>query len=116
MTNWQVSPGGAVLEEACCRVLCRLFGLPETADATFMYSGTYANQQALYLALHRHAQRRGVDLAARGLAGLEDPGRLAVVASRGAHFSIIHAMRMLGLGEDSLVLVDVDEQRGAPIA
>ena len=110
VTNWQVSPGGAVLEEACCRALCRLFGLAETADATFLYSGTYANQQALYMALHRHAQRCGFDLAAKGLAGFDDPARLTVLASRGAHYSVRHAARMLGLGENALDLVDVDDR------
>ena len=29
VTNWQVSPGGAVLEELCCKKLCELFGLEE---------------------------------------------------------------------------------------
>ena len=62
VTNWQVSPGGAMLEELCVRALCRLFGLAETADGTFMYAGTYANQEALYLALHRWAAQRGVEL------------------------------------------------------
>lgn len=108
VTNWQVSPGGATLEELCCQALCRLFELPPTADATFMYSGTYANQQALYLALHRYCERQGVDLAEEGLAALPDPGRLAVLTSYDAHFSVKHAVRMLGLGEQSLVLVPVD--------
>ncbi|MCP4420777.1 MAG: hypothetical protein GY805_29560, partial [Chloroflexi bacterium] len=27
VTNWQVSPGGAMLEELCGHILCRLFGL-----------------------------------------------------------------------------------------
>ena len=53
VTNWQVSPGGAVLEELCCQGLCRLFGLAPKADATILYCGTYANQQALYMALPR---------------------------------------------------------------
>ncbi|MCP5094479.1 MAG: hypothetical protein GY943_02875, partial [Chloroflexi bacterium] len=26
VTNWQVSPGGAMLEELCCQALCQLFG------------------------------------------------------------------------------------------
>jgi len=38
VTNWQVSPGGAVLEELCCQALCQLFGLSPESDATFMYS------------------------------------------------------------------------------
>lgn len=108
VTNWQVSPGGAMLEELCCRALCRLFGFPAGAAATFMYCGTYANQQALYMALHRQAERKGFDLAAKGLAGFKAFPRPAVAASSQAHFSLRHAVRMLGLGEESLILLPVD--------
>ena len=111
VTNWQVSPGGAMLEELCGQALCRLFSLGPNADATFMYSGTYANQQALYLALHRHAERQGFDLAQKGIAGFDPPERLAVLVSADAHFSLKHAARMLGLGEQSLVTLPVDADR-----
>jgi len=111
VTNWQVSPGGAVLEELCCQALCKLYGLSRGADATFMYSGTYANQEALYLALHQKAEMRGFDFTQKGLNGFNDPKRLRVLASRDAHFSMKHAVRMLGLGEESLVPVDVDKNR-----
>ena len=63
VTNWQVSPGAVMFEEMCGKALCRLFRLPTTAEATFMYSGTYANQQAVYLALHRQAEKQGFDAA-----------------------------------------------------
>jgi L-2,4-diaminobutyrate decarboxylase len=108
VTNWQVSPGGAMLEELCGQALCRLFGLGPDADATFMYSGTYGNQQALYMALHRHAQRQGFDLAQKGITGFADPKRLAILAAEGAHFSIKQAVRMLGLGEESLISLPLD--------
>ena len=111
VTNWQVSPGGVMLEELCCRALCSLFGFSPDSDATFMYSGTYANQEALYLALHWKAEQHGFDLGEEGLQGFLDPSRLAVVASRDAHFSVRHAVRMLGLGDKSLVTVDVDKNR-----
>lgn len=111
VTNWKVSPGGAVLEEQCCKALCRLFGLPPGADATFMYCGTYANQQALYLALHRKAENCGFDLGQKGLMGFKDPSRLMVLTSEDAHFSIRHAVRMLGLGEQNLVSLAVDKNR-----
>jgi L-2,4-diaminobutyrate decarboxylase len=109
VTNWQVSPGGAVLEELCCKALCNLFGLESDADATFMLSGTYANQQALYMALHQQAERQGFDLTQKGIAGFEAPERLAILASKEAHFSLKHAVRILGLGEESLILLPVDE-------
>jgi len=111
VTNWQVSPGGAVLEELCCDALGRLFGLAPGFEGTVMYSGTYANQQALYMALHRHAELQGFDFAEQGVQGFEDPGRLAVVASAEAHFSLRQAVRVLGLGERSLVTVPVDDNR-----
>jgi L-2,4-diaminobutyrate decarboxylase len=109
VTNWQVSPGGAMLEQLCGQALCRLFGLGPGADATFMYSGTYGNQQALYLALHRYAQRQGFDLAQKGIAGFVAPQKLAVLAAESAHFSLKHAIRMLGLGEECLVTLPVDD-------
>ena len=111
VTNWQVSPGGAMLEELCCRALCQLFGLADGADGTVMYCGTYANQQALYMALHRSAQEHGFDFGRQGLAGFENPTRLAIVTSVEAHFSLKHAVRFLGLGEQCLVPVGVDSNR-----
>src|SRR5262245_60487041 len=111
LTNWQVSPGGAMLEELCCESLCRLFGLGPDAAATFHLAGTYANLQGVYLALHRHAERLGFDLARRGLAGFQSPARLALALPPDTHFSIRHAVRLLGLGEDCLVSLEIDADR-----
>ncbi|MCP4294726.1 MAG: aspartate aminotransferase family protein [Proteobacteria bacterium] len=111
VTNWQVSPGGAQLEELCCERLCRLFDLPRTAGATFMYSGTYANQEAIYLALHRKAEHLGFNLATEGISGFSDPSKLFVLTSKDAHFSVKQAVRMLGLGDRNLVLLDLDSNR-----
>ncbi len=111
VTNWQVSPGGAMLEELCCQALCRLFDLAPGSDATFMYCGTYANQQALYMALHRQAEKEGFDLSYDGIKGFYDPGSLAVLASSDAHFSLRHGVRTLGLGDQSLIPIPVDKNR-----
>ena len=111
VTNWQVSPGGAMLEELCVRSLCTLFGLNKNADATFMYCGTYANQQALYLALHKKAEHEGFNLSKKGIKGFKHPEKLKIICTKEAHFSIKHAVRFLGLGEESLLFVDVDQNR-----
>jgi len=105
VTNWQVSPGGAVLEELCCRKLCELFGLSEKSDATFMYSGTYGNQQAIYLALHHFAESKGFDYSVEGMAGFTNPKKLKILVSEDTHFSVTHAAHFLGLGEESLLKV-----------
>jgi L-2,4-diaminobutyrate decarboxylase len=111
VTNWQVSPGGATLEELCCGALCRLFGLAPEADATVLYSGTYANQQGLYLALCHRAEAEGFSFAEEGLNGFGDPSRLRVAVSADVHFSVRHGVRFLGLGERALVQVPVDRNR-----
>ena len=111
VTNWQVSPGGAMLEELCCQSLCRLFQLPEQADATFMYSGTYANQEALYLAIHKKAELEGFDFGIEGMSGFQDPSRLVILTSTDAHFSINQCARMLGLGEQNLISLEVGANR-----
>ena len=111
VTNWQVSPGGAVLEELCLEALVQLFGFAPGAGATFMYAGSYANEQGLYMALHRHAERSGFDFAKKGIAGFAEPERLAVVVSADTHFSLRHAVRTLGLGEACLVVAPLDEHR-----
>jgi glutamate/tyrosine decarboxylase-like PLP-dependent enzyme len=111
VTNWQVSPGGATLEELCCKALCRLFGLLPDSDATLMYCGTYANQHAIYLALHRHAEMQGFDLNEKGLQGFRDPNRLAVLTSEDAHLSLKHAVRTMGIGDQGLIPVKVDNNR-----
>ena len=109
VTNWQVSPGAVMSEELCCKALCRMFDLSPEADATFMYCGTYANQSALYLALHWTAEQHGFDFGKNGVQGFEDPTRLVAVTSREAHFSLKHALRIMGLGEQSLVTLPVDK-------
>ena len=111
VTNWIVSPGAVMVEELCTQAFCRIFELSPEADATFMYCGTYSNQQALYMALHRKAEKSGFNLADTGLQGFADPKRLAVAASTEAHFSLKHAVRMLGLGEQSLDRLPVDSNQ-----
>ncbi|UCG02906.1 MAG: aspartate aminotransferase family protein [Candidatus Heimdallarchaeota archaeon] len=110
VTNWQVSPGAVMMEELCCRALCELFNLSPNSDATFMYCGTYSNQSALYLALHWSAEQRGFDFAKKGVQGFKDPSRLVAVTSQEAHFSLKHALRIMGLGEQSLVTLPVDTE------
>lgn len=111
VTDWYVSPGGAVLEEMCIEELCKLFGLGSEADGTFMYSGTYANQEALYLALHKKAELEGFDFAQKGIKGFKNPEKLLVLISQDAHFSLKHAVRMLGLVEENLRTLPVDGNR-----
>ncbi len=109
VTNWQVSPGGVMLEELCTRAMCKLFKLKNGSDATFMYSGTYANQQAIYMALHRKAEQLGINLVEDGLSEFSYHNPLAILVSEEAHLSVKQTIRMMGLGEKSIISVPVDQ-------
>jgi L-2,4-diaminobutyrate decarboxylase len=63
------------------------------------------------LALHKQAEKEGFDLNMKGLQGFKNPGRLAVLTSEEAHFSLNHAVRTLGIGEQGLILLKVDKNR-----
>ncbi|MHA2032363.1 MAG: pyridoxal phosphate-dependent decarboxylase family protein, partial [Candidatus Kariarchaeaceae archaeon] len=82
-----------------------------TADATFYYCGTYSNQSALFLALHWTAEAHGFDFSKKGLLGFKDPNRLVALTSTDAHFSLKHALRIMGLGDESLITIPVDTNR-----
>ncbi|NPD89296.1 MAG: aspartate aminotransferase family protein [Asgard group archaeon] len=116
VTDWYVSPGGAMLEELCIKALCSLFKLDAGSDGTFMYSGTYANQEALYLALHWKAEQEGFDFSQEGFRGFKNPERLVVLTSVDAHFSLKHAVRILGLGDKNLLTLEVDKNRRIDIS
>ena len=111
ITDWQVSPGGSTLEELCCRALCNMFNLGDHADATFMLSGSYANQQAIYLALHKKAEQEGFDLAAKGIHGFLSTEKPKLLISKTSHYSLLHAVRTLGLGEDAIEYLPVDKNQ-----
>ena len=63
------------------------------------------------MALHRFAERQGFDFSQKGISGFKHPSRLAILASQDAHFSLKHAVRILGLGEECLVLLPLDNNR-----
>src|SRR5262249_13880160 len=79
--------------------------------ATCHLAGVYASVEGVGLALHRLAERQRFALACRGIAGFKAPSHLALALPPDTHFSFRHAVRLLGLGEDCLVPLDVDAER-----
>jgi L-2,4-diaminobutyrate decarboxylase len=69
---------------------------PDAADGVFTSGGTQSNLQALHLA--------------RDEAGAA-PARLRVFVSEAGHFSVATSVRLLGLPDDAVVTVAVDEHR-----
>ena len=96
--RWWVHPGN-LLERVALRWLGELLGIGE-APGAFVSGGAVANLIGLAAARQRAGARRGVDVAADGVAGL---GPARIYASEDAHHVISRAASLLGLGRTALI-------------
>jgi len=116
MDSFDQAPSATLLELKMAAFLCRLAGLPDSAAATFTSGGTQCNYMGLLLARDTFAQRHWNHCTRQQ--GLPPAFRqLKILCSRFAHFSVEKSALQLGLGADSVVLVDTDaEHRLDPLA
>ncbi|MDL4822098.1 pyridoxal phosphate-dependent decarboxylase family protein [Actinomadura opuntiae] len=96
---WLASPLAARAETVVLRWLRELFGLPASFGGVLTPSATLAHVTGLACARHWWAERHGVDVASRGLAGLPV---MPVFSSGLVHVSTRKALQILGCGRDTL--------------
>lgn len=101
------TPGVAVAEELAAQWLIDLLHLPAESSVGFVTGGQMANFTCLAAARDEVLRQTGWDVEADGLMG--SPG-VTVVLKEGVHSTVLRALRFLGLGERSAVLVPCDEQ------
>jgi glutamate/tyrosine decarboxylase-like PLP-dependent enzyme len=100
-------PAAAVVEEVCRGWLAELLALPADVSVAYVTGCQMAHVTALAAARHHVLAGAGWDVAAHGLAG-GPPIRVVVGAKR--HVTVDRALRLLGIGASSLVVVDADDQ------
>jgi glutamate/tyrosine decarboxylase-like PLP-dependent enzyme len=112
------SPFGDQLEDVAISWLLELFELPESWGGVLTTGATMANFVGLAGARRWWAERNGVDIDARGFAGLP---AVPIFSSEYVHASARKALAMLGIGRESVRVVDVEaleralrELAGAP--
>jgi L-2,4-diaminobutyrate decarboxylase len=101
MAKYEMGAAGATLERAVVRWMLDKVGFDREGGAGVLtHGGSLGNLTALLAARARAAPdawREGV------------PGDLALLAPESAHYSIRRAAAILGLGEDAVVELEVDE-------
>ena len=102
-----LSPAAAVVEETVLGWLTELLGLPPGTGMGFVTGGQMANTTCLAAARQSVLAKAGWDVAARGLSGAPP---IAVLAGDEAHITVYGALRLLGLGDASVVKVASDAQ------
>jgi glutamate/tyrosine decarboxylase-like PLP-dependent enzyme len=113
-TAWDVNAGGwalggaaMVVEEIARGWIAELLGLPSGVSAGFVTGCQMAHVTSLAAARHHVLARAGWDVTQDGLAG--GPS-LRVVVGEQRHVTIDRALRLLGIGASSLVVVPADDQ------
>ena len=102
-----LSPAAAVVEETVKDWLVALFGLPPGSSMGAVTGGQMANTTCLAAARHAVLSAAGWDVEAQGLSGAPP---VAVLAGDEAHITVYGALRLLGLGDASVVKVAADGQ------
>jgi len=101
MAKYEMGAAGATLEREVVRWMLTKVGFDPTAGAGVLtHGGSVANLTALLAArahIDPHAWQHGIS------------GKLALLAPPSAHYSIRRAAGILGLGEDAVIDLEVDE-------
>jgi glutamate/tyrosine decarboxylase-like PLP-dependent enzyme len=100
-------PAASVVEEVSRGWLAELLRLPEHVSVSFVTGCQMAHVTALAAARHAVLERVGWDVAAEGLAGAP---KITVVVGARRHVTLERALRLLGIGTSSLVVVPADGQ------
>jgi len=102
-----VAPAAAIVEEAVGAWLKDLLGLPASASFALVTGGQMANTTGLAAARHRVLHNAGWDVERRGLFGAPS---IRVVTGEHRHATILRALRLLGMGTDSLIELPLDAE------
>lgn len=109
MDSFDQAPIATIVEQKLMRWLCAQAGLPATADGTFTAGGSQSNYMGLLLARDAFLNKQwNWSAQTRGLH--PDSGRLRILCSEVAHFTVEKSAAQLGLGTDAVVRVATDHQ------
>ncbi|GAA3621742.1 pyridoxal phosphate-dependent decarboxylase family protein [Flavivirga jejuensis] len=102
-----LSPIGSKLESVVEKWLIELFNFPTNTSAGFVSGTSTANLCGLAAARYRILQKNNWDVNQKGLRNAPE---IRIVTSRQAHSTVIKAIGILGLGQENIEWVDVDNQ------
>lgn len=102
-----LSPIGSKLESVVEKWLVELLDLPKNTSAGFVSGTSTANLCGLAAARYRILQRNNWDINQKGL---RNAPKIRIVTGKQAHSTVLKAVGILGLGQENIEWVDVDNQ------
>jgi aromatic-L-amino-acid decarboxylase len=103
---WRTGPAATELEEVALSWLRELIGLPASFEGVIYDTASVSSLHALAAA----RQLAVPGIRDRGLAGRTDISPLRVYCSNEAHSSIEKAVMLLGLGRQSMIKIETDDE------
>ncbi|WLR47354.1 aspartate aminotransferase family protein [Halobacillus litoralis] len=108
MDSWDQSPAATYVEEGLTRYFSALIGFSERGEGVFTSGGTQSNYMGMLLARDAFCLSEWNHVVQRD--GLpESFKKMRVLCSEEAHFSVKKSVSQLGLGEQAVVPVPVNE-------
>ncbi|MYL64118.1 aspartate aminotransferase family protein [Bacillus hwajinpoensis] len=108
LDSWDQSTAATYLEQEMIKWLTKKFGYTANSDGTFTSGGTQSNYTGLLLARDEFCYRKwGRDVKRDGLPSQFH--KLRILCSEDAHFTVQKTAAQLGLGENAVIKVKVDE-------
>ncbi len=104
---YATSPIGSKLEAVVEKWFVDIFNLPKQTCAGFVSGTSVANVCGLAAARYRILQKNNWDINKKGLRNAPE---IRIVSGKHAHSTILKAVSLLGLGQDNIEWVDVDNQ------
>ena len=105
LDSWDQAPSGTALEPEVIAALAGLVGFAADAAGSITSGSTESNLMGLLLARDFATRAGGHETSRHGVTP-HDAGRLRVLCSKAAHFSVARSAGLLGLGEDAVLTVD----------
>jgi len=103
---WRTSPASTELEDVVLDWLRQMMNLPGSFEGTIYDTASVSTMHAIAAA----RERAGLDIRVRGMSGRNDLPLLRVYCSEQVHSSIDKAVLTLGLGQNSLRKIAVNER------
>jgi glutamate/tyrosine decarboxylase-like PLP-dependent enzyme len=104
---WAMSPAAITVQNLAASWLLELLDLPHDAGVGFVTGAQMANWTCLAAARHRVLADAGWDVEAKGLPGAP---AVTIVVGSSRHSTIDRALRFLGFGDQTMVVVASDDQ------
>jgi L-2,4-diaminobutyrate decarboxylase len=108
MDSYDQSGAGTLIEQQVGEWVSRLIGYDKNAGVTFTTGGTQSNYMGLLLARDRFIRDRWDWSVQRDGLPPHAVGKLKILCSEAAHFSVVKAAHQLGLGANAVITVPTD--------